>query len=292
MYEYSFQICNVNLLLRTSDPIKVSGENLLFLGEGGQSKLTIDCQKVDKVPVSGSFLDKGLFRLLQKSGKNMVRCRKTGLINSKLSYNLEHPNKVQLQVTGKDWDWAMAPSALWTTLFINHLLLSFRVLTVHASYICYNGHGILFTAPSGTGKSTQAELWRQHRGAEVINGDKAGIRVEEGHAMVYGVPFSGTSGICKNRTLPLRAIVVLSQAPVNRAVRLPASQAVAALYPNVFADQHVVEEQQMALSCVLDLVESVPVFSLACTPDVRAVEELEQALEGVKGACCRDEEQL
>lgn len=281
MYEYGFQICNVNLLLRTSDPIKVSGENLLFLGEGGQSKLTIDCQKVDKVPVSGSFLDKGLFRLLQKSGKNMVRCRKTSGIHSKLSYCLDQPDTALLQVASEDWERVMSPSGLWKTLFINHLLLPFQILTVHASYICHNEQGILFTAPSGTGKSTQAELWRQHRGAEVINGDKAGVRVEEGRAMVYGVPFSGTSGICKNRTLPLRAIVVLSQAPVNRAVRLPASQAVAALYPNIFADQHVVEEQQMALDCVLDLIEAVPVFSLACTPDVRAVEALERALEEV-----------
>ena len=280
MYEYGFQICDVNLLLKTSDPIRLDGETKLFHGQNGHSQLEIECRKVEEIQISGRFFDKGLFRLIQKNGAEMVRCRKTGLINSKLSYNLEYPGRAQLQVTEKDWDWAMAPSALWTTLFINHLLLSFRVLTVHASYICYNGHGILFTAPSGTGKSTQAELWRQHRGAEVINGDKAGVRVEEGRAMVYGVPFSGTSGICKNRTLPLRAIVVLSQAPVNRAVRLPASQAVAALYPNVFADQHVVEEQQMALDCVLDLIEAVPpVFSLACTPDVRAVEALERALE-------------
>lgn len=281
MNEYRFQICDVNLLLRTSDPIEMDSENLLFLGAGGQLQLEIECQKVDEIPVSGRFLDKGLFRLLQKSGKNMVRCRKTGRINSKLSYCLDQPDTARLQVAAKDWDWTMNPSGLWTTLFINHLLLAFQVLTVHASYICHEEQGILFAAPSGTGKSTQAELWRQHRGAEVINGDKAGIRVEEGRAMVYGVPFAGTSGICRNKTLPLRAIVMLSQAPVNRAVRLPAGQAVAALYPNVFADQHVVEEQQMALSCVLDLVESVPVFSLACTPDVRAVEELEKVLEEV-----------
>ena len=278
MYEYGFQICDVNLLLRTSDPIKVSGENLLFFDESNQSQIQIDCQKVEEIQVSGDLLDKGLFRLIQKNGKNMVRCRKHGEINSILSYNLDRPNAAKLQVAAKDWDWTMNPSGLWTTLFINHLLLPFQILTVHASYICHNEQGILFTAPSGTGKSTQAELWRQHRGAEVINGDKAGVRVEEGRAMVYGVPFSGTSGICKNKTLPLRAIVVLSQAPVNRAVRLPASQAVAALYPNVFADQHVVEEQQMALSCVLDLVESVPVFSLACTADEGAVIALENAL--------------
>lgn len=96
--------------------------------------------------------------------------------------------------------------------------------------------------------------------------------------MAHGVPFAGTSGICENVSLPLRAVVVLSQAPENSVRRLGPSEAVAALCPNLFVDQAIPEEWQMALHLLLDLVASVPVYALACTPDERAVAALEQAM--------------
>ena len=96
--------------------------------------------------------------------------------------------------------------------------------------------------------------------------------------MAHGMPFSGTSGICENVSLPLRCIVVLSQAPENTVCRLGPSAAIAALCPNVFADQSVAEEWHTALNLLLDLAASVPVYALACTPDERAVRALEQAM--------------
>ena len=167
---------------------------------------------------------------------------------------------------------------LWADIMINYLLLPFQTLTFHASYIEYQGQGILFTAPSGTGKSTQAELWRKHRGAMVINGDKAAVRLTEKGAIAYSIPISGTSGICHNISCPLKAIVSLSQAPENKVQRMKASQAVSALFQNVFVDKAVLQEWQTALGLLLDLVTSVPVYSLACTPDVRAVEALEEMI--------------
>lgn len=44
---------------------------------------------------------------------------------------------------------------------------------LHSAYIRHRGRAILFSAPSGTGKSTQASLWAQYAGAEIINGDRA-----------------------------------------------------------------------------------------------------------------------
>lgn len=61
-------------------------------------------------------------------------------------------------------------------LGLERLLLSRQGLLLHASFIRWQDRGILFSAPSGTGKSTQADLWVRHRGAEVINGDRAALR--------------------------------------------------------------------------------------------------------------------
>lgn len=194
-----------------------------------------------------------------------------------LEYNPKELDNASVSVREAYWKWATRVQYFWPGIALNQLLLYFRTLIFHASYINYNGQGILFTAPSGTGKSTQAELWRKYRGTEIINGDKAGISLRD-HPRVHGVPFSGTSGICENISLPLRAIVVLSQAPENRIRSIGPTEAVAALCSNVFVNKLVPTEWSMALNLLLDLVTQVPVYALACTPDERAVETLEEAI--------------
>ena len=77
---------------------------------------------------------------------------------------------------------------------------------LHASVINWKDKGILFSAPSGTGKSTQADLWKKYEGAEVINGDRALIRKEKGDFTVYGYPYAGTSKIYTNFSAPIKAI--------------------------------------------------------------------------------------
>ena len=78
-------------------------------------------------------------------------------------YHLGRPQEVHCTVRAADWDWATRSQHLWPGLMVNSLLLHFQTLLFHASYIFHAGRGLLFTAPSGTGKSTQAGLWRAHR---------------------------------------------------------------------------------------------------------------------------------
>ena len=93
------------------------------------------------------------------------------------------------------------------------LMADSNAILMHASYIEYQGKAILFTAPSGTGKSTQADLWEKLRGARILNGDRCAVQLREDGFYVCGVPFAGSSNICENVTLPLKTIVCLSQAP-------------------------------------------------------------------------------
>lgn len=197
---------------------------------------------------------------------------------SQAIYRLDSPGELQLRVRNSDWCWTSCTPHLWTEIMPNHILLHFQTLIFHASYINYNGKAILFAAPSQTGKSTQADLWQQYRGAEIVNGDKAAVRLNGGAAVAHGLPFCGTSKICVNRSLPLQAIVLLSQASENTVRRLPPGEAVAALFPNVFTDRSIPEEWDLTVRLLLDLVSLVPVYALACTPDIRAVETLEREI--------------
>ena len=94
-----------------------------------------------------------------------------------------------------------------TAMELEHSLAESKSFILHSSFIAVNGKAILFTAPSGTGKSTQAALWVKHKGAELINGDRCAVAVTDEGVFACGVPFCGSSGVSKNRIYPLAAIV-------------------------------------------------------------------------------------
>ena len=157
-------------------------------------------------------------------------------------------------------------------------LLHFGGLLLHCSYISRQGKGILFTAPSGTGKSTQADLWKQYEQADIINGDRAALVRRDGEWSAWGLPYAGTSGIYRNTSAPVSAIVVLRQASENRTVRLSPAQALRYIYPELTMHRWDHRFVDKALSQLLEFLTDVPVWLLECTPDYRAVRCLKETL--------------
>ena len=161
------------------------------------------------------------------------------------------------------------------------LLTRLGVFGLHSSLVRHReGDAILFTAPSGTGKSTQAGLWEQFAGAETLNGDRSMIRRVGGEWTAFGSPFAGTSGIYRNEYAPVRALVVLRQAPENTIRRLPLAEAFRAIYSESVLPRWHHDAHQRVISLVTEIVSELPVYLLACTPDERAVTLLRNTLEG------------
>ena len=140
-----------------------------------------------------------------------------------------------------------------------------------------DGKAILFTAPSETGKSTQADLWHRLRGAAIHNGDRSAVRWQDGRAYACGVPFAGSSQICENVTLPLAAIVYLRQAPETTIRRLRGAESFRCLWEGCSVNTWDRADVDRISETVLQVLTAVPVFELACTPDESAI----LALEGV-----------
>lgn len=159
-----------------------------------------------------------------------------------------------------------------------HLIARNYGFIFHCSYIDYNGKAILFTAPSGTGKSTQAELWKCCRGAEIINGDRAAVRLVDGKLMAEGIPFAGSSEYCKNRSLPIEAIVYLGQAPVTTIRKLRGYEAFSKIWEGVSVNTWDKEDMERVSKVVQRAAAELPVFHMPCTPDESAVLVLEEAL--------------
>lgn len=157
------------------------------------------------------------------------------------------------------------------------LLADFGMLILHSAYIVTpQGQGLLFSEPSGAGKSTQAELWRQYAGAQVINGDRSLVRPGDG--TVHGILYSGTSGICRNVSAPLRAIVLPVQGAENRVYPLRPKEAFMALVNQCAYYPWAADSAAQMTGLAAALIGAVPVYGLTCRKDEGAVRALEDYL--------------
>jgi hypothetical protein len=163
-------------------------------------------------------------------------------------------------------------------LMMERLLLPYDRIILHSSAVIHEGEAILFTAPSGTGKSTQASLWESHLGAEIINGDKVIISADGDRPVAYGGPVAGTSHIFRDLQAPIKAIVYLHQGEDDRLTLLDPRHAFMALYSQAVKSRDDQGFNQSLLPLIAKIVEKVPVIDYFCRPSFSAVEYLQSHL--------------
>lgn len=158
-------------------------------------------------------------------------------------------------------------------IFRNNILNK-NGIVIHASSIAWNGKGILFTAPSGTGKSTHVRLWEKYFGesVKVVNDDTPAIRFIDEEPMLCGTPWSGSSDKFANLEVPLKAIVVLNQAPQNNIRKLEIFEALPMVMPRCFLPYFDEELMKKAYDVLEKIINKVPIYHLNCTPDKEAME--------------------
>ena len=164
---------------------------------------------------------------------------------------------------------------LFNAMGFDALLAKEKKLILHASFIAFQNKAILFSAPSGTGKSTQADLWQKYvRGVEIINGDRAIIGIEDNGVKAYGLPFCGTSKITLNQSFNLSTIVILRQGKINKLIELAAKDGYKYLYSQV---NWIGWDKKLQIN-ILDLLEkvvnSIKIYYFECLPEQSAVKML------------------
>ena len=150
---------------------------------------------------------------------------------------------------------------------LSDILLEKNTLLFHGSAVAVEEEAYIFTAPSGTGKSTHARLWRELLGrrAVMINDDKPFIRVGD-PCLVYGSPWDGKHHLSHNAVFPLRAICFLSRAGDNSIDKTPAAQAI----PRLLNQAYRAEAVDRILPLVLKLAEAMPMYELRCNMEPEA----------------------
>ena len=170
-----------------------------------------------------------------------------------------------------------APGA-WTDGYLETLAVYRRIaermpdydtVLFHGSAIAVDGAAYLFTAKSGTGKSTHTRLWRELLGdrAMMVNDDKPLIRIGADGATVYGTPWDGKHHLSANIAVPLQAICILERAEENRIREITKPEALPMLIQQAYrpADPAAL----MKTLALLDRLD-VKLYRLGCNMDIGA----------------------
>ena len=185
---------------------------------------------------------------------------------------IEPKNELQLH-------YAPAASAYFKNSFgifnaagFERILFQFGKFLFHCAYVDYKGHGVLFSAPSGGGKTTQGLLWEQYAGAEMINGDRAVLEKTKDGYLCHGLPIAGSSGVFTNRSLPLSIIFRVQKSDVNRVSVLTDEEAFQAVFSELTINLWNDRFKLAAVEFAMRLCQEIPVYRLECRMDEGAVD--------------------
>lgn len=159
-------------------------------------------------------------------------------------------------------------------------LLSFGGISIHSASIIYGTYGIIFSALSGTGKSTHTNLWNRYYGTPILDGDVTVCRVINGVPYIYGLPWSGSSGLYQNKRVPLKAVVFLSQGKVNKVQDLSKIELFKYWLARSFASRwfsDIVQKETVIIQEIVSL--GVLGFTLSCDISKDAVDTVKNQID-------------
>lgn len=279
-----YQIAGVRLCILSQFDTLDSDVTRPFLAPAGPPDVTCRIYSVDQLPCpKGVLCQEETLMEVHREGDRVYRgLMKRGKTDYRYMLSKIVPGQdIVLWALESELSWSNQMGYIFLALGLGTLLQARGRLVLHASVVETEQGAVLFSAASGTGKSTQAALWEKHMGAKIINGDRCAVGIQDGQPMVYGVPMAGTSGISVNQTLPLRAMVALGQAKKNEIRQLRGGEAILKIGFCSVIDRWSQESRSQALDMLSRLMETVPVFSLQCLPNREAVELLANTLEAI-----------
>ena len=157
----------------------------------------------------------------------------------------------------------------------------YDTLLFHGSCVAVDGCGYLFTAPSGTGKSTHTRLWRQLLGerAVMVNDDKPLLHIGAETVTAFGTPWDGKHHLSRRMAVPLRGLCILERAPANHIERVAPREALLPLMQQIYRPADVAAMSK-TMTLLERLTKAVPLYRLCCLPDLDAAELAYQMMEG------------
>jgi hypothetical protein len=162
---------------------------------------------------------------------------------------------------------------MYTGSLFYRFLLAKGGMMIHSSAVVVDGYAYLFSADSGTGKSTHTQLWLKHFGerAYILNDDKPAIRKIGDEWFAYGTPWSGKTDMNVNTKVKLGAIVFLERSEENFIEEAESEWIIPKVIAQTTRKLKAVENLDYLLATLEKLIAEVPVYRFGCNISDEAV---------------------
>lgn len=152
-------------------------------------------------------------------------------------------------------------------------LPEYDAFVMHGAAMSANGKGYLFTAPSGTGKTTHIRMWQERFPEQVgcINGDKPIVRKIDGQFYFCGSPWRGKERYGSPVMLPIGGICLLERAKENSIRKVTAAE----IFPQLSHQVYFHKDPEMLLKFLTlfdEMLSNVPIYRMGCNMDPSAAE--------------------
>lgn len=275
MQSNKYMFCGCAVEIQCDEKIKPEAEFSKFLSDFSKADYTVRVIRTDSLPTeAGEPVFRSNRKKIYVNGDKKVY---TAYFNTRLRKYVDFACKVNDSELYIDFDDELREVTVFDGLDLPSMLLEKGIGIIHCSFVEYNGSAILFVGDKQVGKSTQAGLWNKYLGADVINGDRAAVYFENGKFYADGIPFCGTSKICKNKKLPIKALVCLSIGSYNDLEKLSSLEAFMKVMGK-FSYNSTKESVETVSTLVSKMVENLPVYSYSCLKDESAVHFLKDEL--------------
>ncbi|MDP4133458.1 MAG: hypothetical protein Q8882_05555 [Bacillota bacterium] len=151
-------------------------------------------------------------------------------------------------------------------------MLGFNGFLFHSSVVALDGEGYVFTAKSGTGKSTHSKLWLKvfKSRSSIINGDKPIIRLIDGVFYAYGTPWCGKEGYNCNTRVPIKAVCFLAQSGDNCIRSMKTNEVLRKIFcQTIYPDT--TEAIDKSITLLDKFIREIPFYEMNCTISEDAV---------------------
>ncbi len=160
---------------------------------------------------------------------------------------------------------AITSNANWNLLLnLERFFAKHGRVVLHSSCVIDAGEAIIFCAPSGGGKSTQAQIWQEKFGSEMLNGDKVILAVNDGKCIAYGSPIAGTSGIYRDISANVKVVARVEKSEKNAVCKMTKRDAFLTLYSECirFESDRLLNEN--VLNTIQEIVAVTDIVRFAC----------------------------
>ena len=177
------------------------------------------------------------------------------------------------QVLAEEFPPAYLESLALFRKLCDYCLKNANGIVFHSSAIAVDGNAYLFTAPSGTGKSTHSRLWRELLGdrAFMVNDDKPIVRYEDGAFYVYGTPWNGKHHLDTNCRVKIKAICAISQAKENSIRKATTAEMLITILNQTIRPKDR-EDMDKLLVLIEKMLTEVELYKLGCNISREAAE--------------------